>query len=346
MNEIVSSESFRDLPSSLVEGVRKAQTVFNSIKSFEDIEAVFLKGAGLSRNTYRSYTAAIKQFYEYTGGLNPLQVTPAHIEAFYDDLIKKVDLNTAGQRIAGLKKFFAGIRGVIPIYTSPFDKMTDKLRKKLNTTKSKGNRTRPALTKTEANDLLTWLGNQQSIQDTENHAIIFMLITSGLRADELCQLRWKDIEVLDGSIKAFFTGKGNKDAEQELYGPAVRACREYFRKAFNRDPDPENFLFYTLDRAGHKVKKMTPHCLWERVQRIGKGAKQEEIIKRNINITPHTFRRSYATLLNKSGMKLKAIQAKTRHSNIETLTKHYIDDAEPAGKYLDKLFKDGRKQSI
>lgn len=337
MNEIISSEKYKGLPSSLTEGLKKAQVVFDSISSFEDIERAFLKGAGLSPHTYRSYLTAVKLLYEHTGHKNPLQITPADIECFYDDMIARADRNTAGQRIAGLKKFFAGIRGVIPIYTSPFDLMNEKLTKKLNASK-KGNRTKPALTKTEANSLLTWLNGQETIQGVENYAIIFMLITSGLRADELCQIRWKDIEVLDGSIKAFFTGKGGTDAEQELYGPAVDACRVYFQKAFNRDPDPQDYIFLTLERKGHPPRPATPHFLWERTKRIGKGAKEQGIIKRDIIFSPHLFRRSYATLLSKTGMKLKSIQLKTRHSNIETLTKHYIDDSEPARQYLDKLF--------
>ena len=52
--------------------IKQAQGLFDSIKSFEDLERHFLKGNGLSPNTYRSYLTAIKQFYEYTEGLNPL----------------------------------------------------------------------------------------------------------------------------------------------------------------------------------------------------------------------------------------------------------------------------------
>jgi hypothetical protein len=36
-------------------------------------------------------------------------------------------------------------------------------------------------------------------------------------------------------------------------------------------------------------------------------------------------------------MKLKAIMEKTRHSNIDVLAKHYIDDNEPATPYFDKV---------
>jgi len=55
--------------------IKQAQGLFDSINSFADLERYFLKGNGLSPNTYRSYLTAIKQFYEYTNGLNPLTMS-------------------------------------------------------------------------------------------------------------------------------------------------------------------------------------------------------------------------------------------------------------------------------
>ena len=186
---------------------------------------------------------------------------------------------------------------------------------------------------------LGWLQKNKGAQGLENYAIVFMLITSGLRASELCQLRWKNLEYFEGVFTAYFIGKGGTDAEQELSEPAVEACKQYFKKAFRRKPKPDDFLFWTVPSYnGEKIRPLTPHCLWERVKRIGEGAKEQGIIQRNITVTPHTFRRSYATILSKSGMSLKAIQVKTRHANIDTLEKHYIDDSEPARAYLDTAF--------
>jgi integrase len=79
---------------------------------------------------------------------------------------------------------------------------------------------------------------------------------------------------------------------------------------------------------------MTAHTLWTRIKRIGAIVCGEGIIARELQFSPHLFRRSYATLLYKSGMKLKAIQNITRHASIETLCKHYVDDSEPAAPYL------------
>ena len=76
--------------------------------------------------------------------------------------------------------------------------------------------------------------------------------------------------------------------------------------------------------------------LRRRISAIGKATRDVGVITRALQFSLHLMRRSYAILLNKSGMGLKAIQEKTRHSNIETLAKHYIDDSEAASPYLEK----------
>ena len=169
MNElVVSAEIAQSFPSA-VEGLKKVSSFFEQIRSFEDLERLFLKGSGLSPNTYRSYLEAVKQFYQFTKGLNPLQVRPADIEAFYDYLLTRVDRNTAYLRIRGLKKFFQGVRNVAPFYTSPFEKMGEKLRAKLNRT-IYGCRTKKALTQREVRELLDFLSRDDSLQGRENHA--------------------------------------------------------------------------------------------------------------------------------------------------------------------------------
>jgi integrase/recombinase XerD len=340
MSELtISSDLARSFPT-IVAGLAKAQGIFESIHSFEDIERTFLKGAGLSPNTYRAYLAAVKQLYEFTKGKHPLQITPGDIEAFYDDLAKRVDRNTAALRTAGLKRFFRGMQAVVPIYTSPFDLMAEKLQAKLSRTK-KGNRTKKALTAAELRALLAWLEQDTTTEGLENHAIVYMLSTSGLRASELCQLRWGDLDLSEGTWTARFTGKGGADAEQELYTPAVEACRRYFIFVKRRNPEPADALFWTLPVVpGEQPAPVRYHVLWRRVHLVGERARAAGILKRELQFSPHLFRRSYASALYKSGMGLKAIQEKTRHASLEVLTRHYIDDSEPASGYLTKILQE------
>lgn len=336
MNDLILRDFEERFPT-CAHGVRSAFDVFDSIKSFDDIERVFLRGAGLSPNTYRTYLTAVKQFYEWSKGTHPLQVTPADVEAFYDAIAPKVDRNTACLRIRGLKRFFAGIRNVVPFYVSPFEIMEERLTKKLNRTK-KGNRTKKALFKKEIRALLAWLREDRSVKGQCDYAIVFMLLTSGLRASELLQLRWKDIERIEGTFIATFVGKGGTDAEQELYAPAVEATQDYFKAAFSRTPALDDALFWTVPAyPGDLTRPMTYHTLWDRIRLVGLKAREEGIITRDLQFTPHLMRRSYATNLYKAGMKIKAIQEKTRHASIDVLVKHYIHDDEPAAPYLAQI---------
>ena len=275
----------------------------------------------------------------FTDGLNPLQVIPADLERFYDHVREKVNLNTAYQRIKGLKKFFSNICKTIPFYTSPFDILDKKLDRKLCKTK-KGNRTKKALSKQELQDLLRYLKQDTGIKGLQNYAIVLFLVTSGLRSHELCQLRFKDIEYFEGKYTVNFIGKGSTEAEQEIRPDAIEAVNQAFTAQFNRAGQPEDYLFNTLESYKNKPKtRISKSVLWDRIHKIGVAVKAEGIIKRDVQFSAHLFRRTFATLLYKQGMKLKALQKATRHASIETLAKHYIDDSEPTTPYFDDILK-------
>jgi integrase len=219
-------------------------------------------------------------------------------------------------------------------YVSPFEIMGEKLHAKLNRTKH-GNRTKKALTKDELKTLLGFLLKDTSVAGLENYALVFMFATSGLRASELCSLRWGDLEQSEGKWTARFTGKGDREAEQELFSSAVQATSAYFRAHFGRSPKPQDSVYWTLPRFHHQqVEPLQYHTLWARVKKIGVTAKKAGVFECDLDFSPHLFRRTYATLLYKSGMKLKAVQRLTRHSNVETLCRFYVDDSEPASPYL------------
>ena len=321
----------------LLDGLHRARALFEKIHSFEDIEIYLLRGTGLSSETYRCYLVAVKQFYEFTDGLNPLQVTPGHIEAFYDHLVRRVRRNTASAMILGLKYFFKCITSRVPGFINPFDIMEPALLKKL-TRKTKGNRTKKTLTPAEVKCLLAWLSKDVSVIGLANYAIVFTLVTSGLRASELLQLRWKDLELLEGMWTARFIGKGGKEAEQELFTPAVETCRLYFTTQFNRNPKSEDALFWDYRIKNPHV--FTRSGLLKRIQRIGQAAREEGIITRPLTFSTHLFRRTYATCLYKSGMGIRAIQQKTRHESVEVLMRHYIYDRDPASPYFEKMLKE------
>jgi hypothetical protein len=66
MNDLTFPTKLENLYPTLPKSLEKTCKILSKIKSFEDIERIFLKGAGLSINTYKSYLEAVKQFYKFT----------------------------------------------------------------------------------------------------------------------------------------------------------------------------------------------------------------------------------------------------------------------------------------
>ncbi len=340
MNDLTLLNHFEQLFPVLPNTLERVYRILKDVNDFKDVERIFLKGAGLSETTYRTYLLAVKDFYKFSNHKLPTQVTHGDIEAFYDEMAKRLNRNTAYLRIRGLKKYFEGCEKVLsPFFESPFKSMSEKLNRKLNR-KKRGNRTKKSLTVTEIKRLLSWLSRDRTEYGMSNYAITYLLTTSGLRASELLQLKWKDIECVEGKWNCSFVQKGGDPATQEVFEPALQVATEYFKKVFRRAPRPEDALLYTTPRfKGDNRRPLTKYyTLWTRVKKIGEAAKEAGVIKRDVTFSPHLYRRCYATCLYKSGMKIKAIQQLTRHQNIETLMRHYIDDNESPVQYLQKMF--------
>lgn len=340
MNELIIREDFQKCFPSMMDGIRKATEIFDSIKSFKDIERYFLLGAGLSPNTYKTYLSAVKGFYNYTEGMNPLQVIPADLERYYDHIMQTVDRNTAYIKIMGLKKFFKGIGKVIPFYTSPFDIMSEELKRKLSKTKT-GTETKLALSRNELIRVFEYLDRDTSLKGLQNRAIIRILVSTGLRAAELCQAKWKDIEYEEetGIYYLHGIGKGEKVFRQEIADKtALDALTTAYKVQFGHDPDPNDHLIYSLESyKGKEPAGMKKSTMWVRLKDISTALKAEKIIRENIQFSAHLFRRTYLTLLVKSGMDIASVQKHSRHSSVQTLIDHYVDTNEKAGKHFKEV---------
>lgn len=211
------------------------------------------------------------------------------------------------------------------------------MHRKLN--RSKGRfLTKQALTKAELKTLLAWLQDDRSIKGLENYAIVLTLASCGLRASELSQLNWGDLYCEDGRYTAYFTGKGGRAAEQEIYAASVAAAEAYFQAQFRRTPDPGDRFFYTLEN--YKGRKPTPlkmTTLWACIREIGFSATKAGVITRELEFSPHLFRRTFATLYYRETRDLKATQLATRHASVDVLMKHYMDSAQGISEVVSKI---------
>lgn len=141
-----------------------------------------------------------------------------------------------------------------------------------------------------------------------NKAILETLYGCGLRVSELTDMRISDLFLKEDIIRV--NGKGNKErlipinalAQKriELYRKEVRIHQEIVR-------GQEDFLF--LNRRGKKLSRAM-------IFNIVKDAAIKAGIRKEIS--PHTFRHSFATHLVKHGADLRAVQDMLGHESITT----------------------------
>ena len=140
-----------------------------------------------------------------------------------------------------------------------------------------------------------------------NRCMLEVLYSCGLRVSELVNLRISDLFLDEQFIRVM--GKGSKQRLVPIGEPAIKAIRLY-REV--RDTGPvqkaaEDILF--LNRRGGKLsREMVFHIVKDQAAAAG--------IRKNIS--PHTFRHSFATHLVENGADLRVVQQMLGHESILT----------------------------
>lgn len=141
-----------------------------------------------------------------------------------------------------------------------------------------------------------------------NRAILETLYSCGLRVSELCNLKLSDLYLDEGFIRV--TGKGNKQRLVPISPRAIKELNYWFQDrntTWRIKPGFEDYVF--LARWGKSISRiMVFHLIKELAEVAG-------ITK---NISPHTFRHSFATHLLEGGANLRAIQCMLGHESIAT----------------------------
>ncbi len=178
----------------------------------------------------------------------------------------------------------------------------------------------PEVLSVEEIDLLESAIDLSKDEGHRNKAIIETLYSCGLRVSELTNLKISDLFFDLEFIKV--TGKGNKERLVPINQSAINQINLYLKNYRQRktiDPKYVDILF--VNRRG---KKLTRVMIFTIVKELAKASGL------NKNISPHTFRHSFATHLVDGGADLIAVQEMLGHESIITteiythLSKDYL----------------------
>ena len=265
--------------------------------------ALYLKiERGMSVHTVNNYTLDVQKLVQYLEAndmtLSPLQITTEDIQGFIYEMAKELNPRTQSRLISGLRSFYDYLIFENYCNSNPLEGIeAPKIGRKLPDTLS-----------VQDIDRIVGAVDLSSPQGERNRAIIETLYSCGLRVSELTELKISDLFFEEGFIKV--NGKGNKQRFVPI-GPLtqkyINLYKDHVRVQMKIESSFNDTLF--LNRRG---KQLSRAMICTIVKNLGAKAGIQK------NISPHTFRHSFATHLLENGADLRAIQMMLGHESITT----------------------------
>ncbi len=255
---------------------------------------------GLSNNSVEAYLTDLDKLNRFveSEGLRYEEVTYDHLQQFVAQL-RDIGIHPRSQAriISGIKSFyrFLFLDGYIKKDPTELLEMP-----------KIGLHLPEVMSVEEIDSILDSIDLSQP-EGQRNRAMLEVLYSCGLRVSELINLRFSDVYFEEGFIKV--EGKGSK---QRLVPISDRAIQEIKKYLYDRNnivvkKGYEDVLF--LSRRGTSLSRiMVFHVIKVQAELAG-------ITK---NVSPHTFRHSFATHLLEGGANLRAIQEMLGHEQITT----------------------------
>jgi integrase/recombinase XerD len=252
----------------------------------------------LSENSIDAYLRDVGKLANYSE-INPIDINLKELEAFLYDLNNSLLSPVSQARIiSGIKAFFSYLIQEELIVENPTELLeAPKIAKKL-----------PEVLSVEEIDLLLSKIDLSKAEGHRNKAIIETLYSCGLRVSELTNLKLSNLHFKDRFI--LVRGKAKKQRIIPIGEKAILEIELYikhFRNHIKIDPEAIDILF--LNRRGKKISRV---MIFTIIKRLAQDAGLEK------NISPHTFRHSFATHLVEGGADLRAVQEMLGHESIIT----------------------------
>jgi integrase/recombinase XerC len=147
---------------------------------------------------------------------------------------------------------------------------------------------------------------------SRDQAILEFLYSSGLRVGELTSLSLNDLDLGAGMVRVM--GKGSKERMVPIGSKAVEALRSYLARRGELMGKGERVPQYLF--LNHRGGRLTARSVGRMIK---KYLLQAGIVK---EISPHTFRHSFATHLLDAGADLRGIQELLGHASLSTTQKY------------------------
>ena len=351
----------QSLYSSTLEGLRKREDqlvsdrhagikISNNSAKLDDFFKVWCETKrGLKDNSYNNYMYMYRQFVAPALGREKVtSIKKSDIKRFYNRIVEidGVKLSTADNIQTILHQVLQMAVDDNYIRINPSDNALRELKLSHNYDSDK----RMALTVEQQRLLMSYLDESEMFRHWK--PIITVMLGTGMRAGEVTGLRWKDVDLENGTIDVNHTLVFYNKNHKQTYAintpktpssirtiPMLDSVKEAFLEEKRNQEESgmycrsiidgyQDFVFcnrfgevLNLGVINKALRRIMIDCN-EKVWENHEGDDMPLLLPR---ISCHSFRHTYATRLCESGMNIKVIQGLLGHSDISTTMNIYVD---------------------
>lgn len=257
----------------------------------------------LSGNSVEAYVRDVEKLEEFLelskADLAPARVQEEHLSAFLKYIAELgLAAHSQARMLSGIKAFFKYLLLENEITEDPTELLeSPRLPRKL-----------PDVLSYEEIETMLSAIDHSTPEGTRNRAIMEVLYSSGLRVSELTDLQLTNCHFDIGFLRIL--GKGDKMRLVPIGKEAIKYTQIYLdhiRNDIAPQKGSEDIVF--LNRRGGQLSRVMIFLM------IKDTAEKASIHK---NVSPHTFRHSFATHLIEGGASLRAVQEMLGHESITT----------------------------
>lgn len=271
-----------------------------------------------SSHTVQAYDKDLRKFDEYLlecfEGLEVEEVTHQHIRSWLADLMQsKIANSSIKRKVSSLRSYYRYLQKINRVKVNPMDKVVAPKVKK----------TLPKFV--DAFTLDSFLNNipviEGDYESLRNKVILLTFYHTGIRRAELMQLKTRDVDVFQRSLKVL--GKRNKERIVPYAEELNNQLKFYIKersKLFGGD------LLFVTTKGDSMSAKAVYQVVSDFLSKIPTAAKKG----------PHTLRHSFATNLLNNGADLNAIKELLGHANLNA-TQIYTQNSIENLKNIHKL---------
>ena len=248
----------------------------------------------MSPNTVSGYTSDVESFFAKVG-VEPANVTTQDVLDYLAS-VDKLSKRSQSRLLSALRSFFDWLVLEGDRKDNPCDAVdSPKLGRYLPEVLS----VEEVSSIMESVDLSSWNG-------VRDRAILEVLYGCGLRVSEATGLLISHVYLDEGFVRV--VGKGDKERIVPMGEMAVDAIRKYLEvRPVPESPKYGDIMF--LNRFGKPISRVALFNMVKRQAMLAGVAKE---------ISPHTFRHSFATHLIENGADLRVVQEMLGHESILT----------------------------